>query len=249
LSRCPGGVEVRGLLGGYRTGFKVGPLSFSVGEGEILVIAGPNASGKTTLLRLLSGVLRAEDGEVLLCGEEQHRFLSARPPKLSYVPSFPEADLMATPEEIILASSGSVERAVGYIPLIEGFLRRKLLHLSSGQRRLACIARGFSTSPRILLIDEPLVHLDVSMQGLVLRSMKRLAGEGATVIVTMHELHIAPLIADKMLLMKDGRLVRFGSPEEILEKELLENIYGVELMEVEMERKRIYLPKTPARPW
>jgi ABC-type cobalamin/Fe3+-siderophores transport system ATPase subunit len=52
-----------------------------------------------------------------------------------------------------------------------------------------------------------------------------------------------------MLLMKDGRLVRFGSPEEILEKELLESIYGVELMEVEMERKRIYLPKTPARPW
>jgi iron complex transport system ATP-binding protein len=242
LSKCSE-VSAEGIVGGYSGGFKVGPLSFNVESGEILVVVGPNASGKTTLLRLISGILPLEKGSLSLCGYERERFLSMKPPQLSYVPSFPEADLMVTPEELIKASSGSLERAYQYVPQVREFAKRRLLHLSSGQRRLACIARGFSTDPKLLLIDEPLAHLDIASQELVLSSIKRFVKEGSIVIVTMHELHLAPLLADKILLLNKGKEVAFGSPEDVLKKELLEKVYGARLLEVLRGDRKIYLPR------
>ena len=247
MKRCPGGIKVKGVIGGYYKGFKLGPVSFSIDEGKILAVVGPNASGKTTLLRILAGIVSIEKGSIEFCSKDGKEMLSLRPPPLSYVPSFPEADLMATPREMIIASSGKVDIALNYMPFIQEILDKRLMYLSSGQRRLACIARGFSTNPKILLIDEPMAHLDVSMQGAVMRALRLITTQGSVVVITMHELHLVPLIADNVLILQDGTLIGFGKPGDIMKRELLERIYNVKLIEIVFDKGSIYLPVSLTR--
>ncbi len=243
MRKCPGGLVAEDVLGGYPKGFKVGPLSFSLKEGEVLAVVGPNASGKTTLLRILAGIVPLENGELKICGRSREKLRNLKPSFISFIPSYPEADVMATPREMIIASSGNVKVALSYIPFISEFLDTKLMYLSSGQRRLACIARGFSTDPKVLLVDEPAAHLDIRMQRAVMKALRSIASKGSIVIVTMHELHLIPLIADKVLLIKDGTVVGYGKPGEIMKKKLLEEIYETNLIEVKFERGSIYLPQ------
>ena len=243
MKRCPEGLVAKDILGGYPKGFKVGPLSFSIKEGEVLAIVGPNASGKTTLLRIIAGIVPLENGELRICGRSREKLKNLRPSFISYIPSYPEADIMATPREIIIASSGSVKVALSYMPFISEFLNTKLMYLSSGQRRLACIARGFSTDPRVLLVDEPAAHLDIRMQRAVMKALRSIASRGSVVIVTMHELHLISLIADKVLLIKDGTAIGYGKPEKTMKKKLLEEIYETSLVEIKFENGSIYLPQ------
>lgn len=239
---CIGGIKLREVVTGYPKGFKLGPLTMDIPEGSIYVLAGPNASGKTTMLRLIAGILGVLSGELLVCGYS-HREARARRSLIAYVPAYPQADPLATPRELIEVSGGTLEKALKYIPEIVEFIDERMYMLSSGQRRLACIARALSTDSSVLLIDEPTSFLDVARQTRILGLLRAISRrEGTTIVLAMHELHLIPLIADYVAILSSGKVVKQGKPEEVLEKSLLERIYGARLAEATISDRRILLP-------
>ncbi|MCE4621063.1 MAG: ABC transporter ATP-binding protein [Desulfurococcales archaeon] len=239
---CIGGIKLREVVTGYPKGFRLGPITMDIPEGSIYVLAGPNASGKTTMLRLIAGILKVLSGELIVCGHT-HKEMWTRRSLIAYVPAYPQADPLATPRELIEVSGGTLEKALEYIPEIVEFIDTKMYMLSSGQRRLACIARALSTDSSVLLIDEPTSFLDVARQTRILGLLRAISRrEGTTIVLAMHELHLIPLIADYVAILSSGKVVKQGKPEEILEKPLLERIYNARLAEASISNRRILLP-------
>ena len=215
--------------------FTLGPMDLTIPPGLVTVVIGPNGSGKTTLLRALAGLL-PHRGRVGLCG----RRLSSLPGRgglVEYVPSEPQADPYARVREIFEVSSADVDKAVSLIPELEGILERRLNELSSGEKKLVCIARGLSSGKPILLLDEPLSHLDVANQVRVSGLIRMVAREDRIVIVSSHELHMIGMLADRVILLDRGSLV-FEVMMSSIEAQIpeIERVYGVQVEVLETAR-------------
>lgn len=235
-------LEVERLSFSYGQGFALKGVSFNMAEGEILGIIGPNSSGKTTLLRLLSKVLIPYEGSIRLLGRE----LSAlsRREVARVVAVVPQDSYLAFPftvREVILMgrhphSQGfffegeedlrvaeEAMKATGVLHLAQ----KPLDVLSGGERRLAVIARALAQCPRILLLDEPLVHLDLHHQVEIMKLLKQLNEEqGTTMLFVSHDLNVAAEACHRLLLLSTGKVHRVGRPEEVIDERTIEEVYG-----------------------
>jgi iron complex transport system ATP-binding protein len=242
-------VEFRGVEFSYpwsrRDGpprFRLGPLTLGITGGEILGVVGPNSAGKTTLIRLLSKVLTAERGEIRLAG----RSLAAlsRPETARHVAVVPQAppDLLplTVAEAVLLgryphgprrffetpadrAACREAMAAVGILDLAAVPLAR----LSGGERQRVVLARALCQEPQLLVLDEPTSHLDLRHQGHLVGVVRRLQRDaGLTAVIVSHDLNLAAEVADRILLLSDGRMERLGSPEAVLEEATLSRVYG-----------------------
>jgi len=201
----------------------LGPIDFSVPPSTLAAVIGPNGSGKTTLLRAAAGLI-AYRGSIEACD------------KPAYMPAVPQVDPLALALDVLKAglygSSVGVEQAVEEAEKLGvGSLLERMFHtLSSGEKRLVCIARALSRRSRLLLLDEPLAFLDVSNQARVLRALRDYAREKrAAVLASTHELHYLRFF-DHVILLRGGSKAYEGPPGG-LDKSLLEEVYGVELEE------------------
>ncbi len=235
-------VEVRDVAFGYGGSFRLEGVSFELAAGEILGVIGPNASGKTTLVRLLSKVREPERGEIRL-GDAPLRRLGRRalarevavvPQDL--VPAFP-----ITVEELVLM--GRHPRAEGRFfesphdlaKAREAMARAGVLELagepleslSGGERQRAVLARALAQEPRLLLLDEPTSHLDLRHQREIVGLLRGLNRErGTTILLVSHDLSLAGEVADRLLLLSCGRVAKLGTPAEVLDEQTLEAAYG-----------------------
>lgn len=234
-------LSVRRLAFGYGGAFRLEDVSFELEAGEILGVIGPNASGKTTLIRLLSKVRQPEHGEIRLGGAPLGR-LSRR--ALA-------RQVAVVPQEMTLAFPFTVEELclMGRYPHAEGRFfegpddRRRAREamvrvgvldlagepvdtLSGGERQRAILARAVAQEPRLLLLDEPTSHLDLRYQREVVGLLRRLnRDQDLTILLVSHDLNLAAEVADRLLLLARGRVVRIGAPGEVLDESLLEAAY------------------------
>ncbi|MEB2836506.1 MAG: ATP-binding cassette domain-containing protein [Desulfurococcales archaeon] len=221
--------------------FHLGPVSLALEAGRVTVVIGPNGGGKTTLLRLIAGLI-PHRGEVRYCGNPAPA-TPGRGGLVDYVPAEPQADPYARVEELFKVSGASLDKARRYFPGLDEFLPRRMRELSSGEEKLVCLLRGIASSRRILLLDEPFTHLDVSRQALVLRMLKEEASKGRLIVVAMHELHLLSAIADRVVLLKDG-VKLFDIPPSEIEGylEVIEEAYDASLATIETGAGVILLP-------
>jgi iron complex transport system ATP-binding protein len=129
----------------------------------------------------------------------------------------------------LFESRRDIQEAVRVMNLVGiSHLKHRMLHqISGGERRLAAIAKALAQSPKLLILDEPVAHLDLSRQVEVLSLIRRLNGElGITVVMVMHEINLAIEFCTRMAVMKDGTIVTTGSPEEVVSQEMARNLYG-----------------------
>src|SRR5580704_1623032 len=239
--------------------FTLGPTSFEAQQREIVAILGPNASGKSTLLRLLAGLIKPLSGRVEVDGVEASELdLRTRAQRIALVQQ--ESELLfplrvweyvlqgrypygrrlrfETEEDCLLA--GNALSQVG----ADGLGERWMDQLSGGEKQRVILARALAQQPSLLLLDEPTQHLDIGGKVELLRRLRRLADENRyTVIVVTHELNLAAEFSDRIVLLHKGKCLRIGEPAEVYQQDVLEEVFEAPL-EVEMRssgRPRVIL--------
>ncbi len=226
--------------GGRR--FALGELSFAVQRGEILGVIGPNSAGKTTLIRLLTRVVRPSRGEIRFEGRslaDLSRAELAR--RVAVVPQEMPAALPFTVEQLVLLgryphgpgrffdTPGDLAAARAAMALtgVASLAGAPVESLSGGERQRVILARALAQEPALLILDEPTAHLDLRYQGECVALLRRVNREqGTTVLLVSHDLNLAAELADRLLLLAGGRLAALGTPGEVLEPARLEQAYG-----------------------
>jgi iron complex transport system ATP-binding protein len=217
-------------------------ISLDILPGTITAILGPNGAGKTTLLRVILGLLTPQRGTIRLAGKPQKSFsrremsrLIGLVPQSEYVPfdfsvlefvllgRAPYLGPLDMPQESDRAIAREALRAIG----LEHLRERVTPSLSGGERQLAMMARALVQQPRLLLLDEPTSHLDLSNRDRVLNVLRAQARAGVTIIFTTHDPNLTATIADYVILMRQGALLAAGPLEATLTAENLTATYGI----------------------
>lgn len=231
---------------GYGNGDVVSGLDLEIAPGRFTALLGPNGCGKSTILRSLAGLHRLHGGEVLLDGKpiarQSARAIARRVGILAQSASPPDGltveDLVRQgryPHRSIFGSwsetdAEAVETALR-LTALEDLRHRPVGNLSGGQRQRAWIAMTLAQQSDILLLDEPTTFLDLAHQIEVLGLMRRLVDrEGATVVAVLHDLIQAARYADRLVLVRDGRIAAEGPPGEVLTPENVRAVFGVEVI-------------------
>jgi iron complex transport system ATP-binding protein len=238
-------IEVKSIFFRYHEDWVLQDVSFRVEKGEFIGLIGPNGSGKTTLLKILYRLLSPQNGEVLfellplkrmdrkdiakrigVVAQETHLLfpfnvteivLMGRSPYLGHLMFESEKDL-----EI-------ARKAMEWTETLP-FSERPIDELSGGERKRVFIARALAQEPEVILLDEPTANLDIHHQVDFLDLILTLNRErGLTIIMASHDMNIASEFCDRLILLQEGRVYKIGTPNEVITKENIEQVYGCEV--------------------
>lgn len=221
-------------------------LSLSVPDGRITAIVGPNACGKSTLLRAMARLLRPREGMVALDGRNIHDLPTREVARrLGLLPQSPVApagirvmDLVSrgrTPYQGLFRQLSEQDRtAVEEAMAATGTLHladRMVDELSGGQRQRVWIAMVLAQQTELLLLDEPTTFLDIAHQIEVLDMVARLNRDwGRTIVIVLHDLNLACRYAHHLVAMRDGSVVSSGTPDQVITEDLVSEVFGVEAL-------------------
>ena len=237
-------LEVRSLTVDYGTRRVLSDVDTAIRAGEMVALLGPNGAGKSTLLRCVSGTLQPAAGAVLIDGvplREYQRAALAR--RVAVVPGQTVAAFPIRVEELVAlgrlphehpllglqpTDRAAIDAAIERVGV--GHLRgRDVRELSLGERQLVVLAMAVAQGARLLLLDEPTVHLDLRHQVAVMDLLRDLsARDGVTVLAVMHDVTLASHFFPRLLLLDRGHLVADGSPPEVLTGDRIKAVYGVD---------------------
>lgn len=242
-------VELRGVDFAYPLSegrrarpFRLSALSFAIAPGEVLGLIGPNSAGKTTVIRLLTKVLEPAGGQILIEGRPLRRLTRwelAR--QIAVVPQEVPQAFPFTVEQLALmgryphapgrffesAEDLAIAREAMLATGVLELARVPLSSLSGGERQRAILARALAQRPRLLILDEPTAHLDLHHQAECAALFRRVNRErGVAILLVSHDLNLAAELSDRLVLLAEGRLVRVGLPERVLDESVLAEVYG-----------------------
>ncbi|MGW1378706.1 ABC transporter ATP-binding protein [Streptomyces sp. NPDC002446] len=257
-------LAARSLTLAYEDRTVVDGLDLDVPPGAVTVVVGPNACGKSTLLRALGRLLRPRSGAVLLDGQDLARIPTRKIAQaLGLLPQTPVAPEAITVADLVARGrqphqrwwqqwSADDERAVGEAMArtdVAQLADRAVDELSGGQRQRVWIAMALAQETDLLLLDEPTTYLDIAHQVEVLDLVRQLNHDrGRTVVAVLHDLNQAARYADHLVAMKGGRIVAQGRPGEVVTAQLVREVFGLESVVVPDPVTGSPLV-VPGRPW
>ena len=231
-------------------------LSLEIPAGTITAILGPNGAGKTTLLHIMLGLLSPRAGTVLFDGKPQVKYSRQElsrwiglVPQTEHIPfdfSVLEYVLLGrSPYLGLLEMPGDEDYRIASEALktldLSELAQRSVTELSGGEQQMVMLARALAQQSRILLLDEPTSHLDLSNKGRILRVLRQMAQRGVNVVFTTHDPEAAISISRYLILMREGRTLDSGSLEAVLTTDNLTLTYGVPVRIVRVEERPIVL--------
>ena len=221
-------------------------ITLEVRASEVVCLLGPNGAGKSTLLAVAYGALRPVSGEALIDGKpvaDLSRRSIARSIALVTQPA--EVRFPLTALEYVLAGRFAHVSALGFdsprdveiasqaLSATDAyqFAGRRFNELSTGERQRVVLARALAQEPRVLLLDEPTANVDLAHQVSLLKLLRSLSVErGIGMLVVTHEVNLAAELADRVALLKEGRLMACGTPREVMTAELLSELFETPLV-------------------
>ena len=233
-------IETKQLTKRYGPNSVVKGLELEVRSGEIFGFLGPNGSGKTTTIKMLTGLLEPSEGEAFICGYDMRKQPTQAKALMAYVPDQPKlydklsaqeflhlvAALYRVPKAVI---ADRTEQLLGMFGLGDR-VDELLESYSHGMRQKVVLAAALIHQPKVILLDEPTVGLDPASARLLKDVLQEMARQGAAIFVSTHILEIAERMCHRVAILKDGRLIAQGSPDQLRQKmghgeESLEDIF------------------------
>lgn len=247
-------IEVRELSFGYKD-FRLSIDCLRLETCKVTSIVGRNGAGKSTFLKCLAGVVPVSKQSLFLDGRDLASLRMVERAKIiSYVPQETTLALDYRVLDLVLMGRAAfispfsvpslrdlrtAEESLRFVGL-EGFETRNFSELSGGERRLVLIARTLAQSAEILLLDEPTTFLDPKHEIEVMNLCRKLAlDKGKTIIITLHNLETAVNCSDAVVFMKKGKVIAFGTPDEVLDPSLLEQVYDIPMAIVPHDGKKL----------
>lgn len=233
-----------GIKVAYENREIVKDLSVQIPDGKITTIIGPNGCGKSTLLKAISRIIHTKSGSVILDGKDiKTESTKQIAKKMAILPQSPDAAEGLTVGELV--SYGRFPYQTGFgklkkrdIEMINwalestgtiSFKHRPVEALSGGQRQRVWIAMALAQETDIILLDEPTTYLDLSHQLEILELLHELnKAEKRTIVMVLHDLNHAARFADYIVAMKDGRIIKEGTPFEVMKKQVLEDVFSID---------------------
>jgi len=241
-------IEVRDLSFAYEGARDVfADISFTLGKGRLCALMGGNGSGKTTLIKCISGILKPSAGEVRVGGQslehisrrERARRMSVVPQEHATVFSYsvqhmvlmgraPYIGTLALPGPVDLERAQAALEEVGIAHLSD----KPFTNISGGERQLVLIARSLAQDTPVMLLDEPTSHLDYRNQILTLSVIRQLVRtRGLLALIATHDPNHALNFADEVLLLHQGAILCSGAPQEVITRETIRTVYGIDVLE------------------
>ena len=220
----------------------VDSVSFEIPKGKILALIGPNGAGKSTVMGMISRLIAKDSGMIHFENKDLEKWKSKElAKKLSILTQHNNIQMKLTVRELVAFGrfpySGNhltkednemIDKAIAYMELQE-YEHRFIDELSGGQRQRAYIAMVIAQDTEYVLLDEPTNNLDIYHATNMMRTVRRLCDElGKTVILVLHEINYASFYSDYICAMVNGKIKKFGTVEEVINKKTLSEIYGVD---------------------
>lgn len=256
-------LQVHHLYFDYNTGPVLKDVCMTAEPGMVSGLLGPNASGKTTLLKCLNGIFPPRSGRVCLAGQSVAQIPRKDLAKImAVVPQQTGAIFSFTARQMVVMAKASglamwqrpsetnfarAEKALDDIGA-SGLAHRMFNDLSGGEQQMVLLARAMFQCPEVLLLDEPTAHLDFKNQHLILDMVKNITREkNLTTVLTLHDPNLAARYCDKVVMLKKGEVCGQGPVREMFREETIESVYGIKVMVTSHNRKDcLVIPRTNA---
>jgi iron complex transport system ATP-binding protein len=235
-------LEIENISFAYNKSLVIKNLSLAVKKGEMVGILGPNGSGKTTLIKLLSGLLRPRDGRIIfdqtVLTALSRRFIARNiavvPQEFDIPFSFRVAEVVLmgrTPFHGLFEGENGKDRDIVAAAMnltgLTGIADKRWQELSGGEKQKVVLATALAQSPKLLLLDEPTVHLDIANQVEMLELVKkRNRQSGLTIIAAIHDLNLAAGYFDRLVLLKEGNILTDGLPAAVLTEDNIRQAFA-----------------------
>lgn len=246
-------IQVRNVTKKYGNKVVVDNVSVDIEKGKITSLIGPNGAGKSTLLSIISRIISKNGGEVFIDGKEIGEWESRElAKKISILKQSNHINIRLTIRELVSFgrfpySEGRltsedwkfVDEAIRHMNL-EDIQHKYLDELSGGQRQRAYIAMVIAQDTEYILLDEPLNNLDMKHSVEIMKILRQLVdGLGKTIVIVIHDINFASCYSDNIIALKDGKIVKAGAADDIIDELVLEDIYDMEVSVQDIENRKI----------
>lgn len=249
-------IELKHLSKSYQQQRVVNDLSLNIAKGQFTAFIGPNGAGKSTVLSMMSRLIEADQGQVLLDGQDLQQMKSADiAKKMAILKQSNHTELRLSIEDLVAFgrfpySQGRlteqdrqvIDRCIAYMDL-DALRHRQISELSGGQRQRAYIAMILAQDTDYILLDEPLNNLDMKHSSQIMRVLKDLAeNHGKSIIVVIHDINFASVYADHIIAMKEGELLYQGHPQQLMDERILQDIFDfhIPIQQVQQHKLGLY---------
>lgn len=236
-------IELIDIYFAYNQKLVLEGINLIIDKGEFAGVIGPNGAGKSTILRIISGILKNFKGDIKIAGKDIKslkqkdlaRLIGFVPQETHFLHNYSVEDIIQMGrypylqpfQHLKKEDLEAVEWAIEKTNL-NGFRRRYINSISSGERQMVVICRALAQRPEILLLDEPTSHLDIQHQVKIMELLKDLNKNGMTIIIVNHDLNLAGQFCKKLILLHKGMIYKVGNPEIIIDKKIIQEVYGIE---------------------
>ena len=239
-------IDIKNLSHAYDSLVVLNNLSFAIQRGDFFIIIGPNGSGKTTLLKIISGLIQLQQGNLMILDQPLQSYTrKILAKKIAYVPQMISMDFPFRVMDLVLMGRSphlgplglgqekdvEIARKAMAFTGVEHLGDRKLEQLSGGEQQRVFIARAICQDPEVILLDEPTASLDLAHQVRIMDMMEKLKNNRKiTVVMVSHDVNLAAMYGEILLLLKEGAIIGLGPPQDVITYQALEKAYGCTIL-------------------